>query len=345
MITRVVFHIAIVIWIAVSLDERFLTIWYAWKQRLRTPSIPIDRYGTVVWEQPISSPFSRRSVFNPSILFDNSRWIVISRFTRGRRALQCFFQYALEDDEIKIDGVRYRATMLATIFNKDFGSKIEEFPIYTRTYGGVRDPLFWQGEDPRIFVRGKRVFVQSTLHRPDGRRCLAHGTLENIGPKVVYVPRSVIQSPVDEKNWSSIPGFENIFLTHVHPRWKVARLSEDGTPSFFVDEISPENLKGLRCTSGCRPFGKNLLTCLHSVHPYRTYLCEISPQTFLPLRMSPVLEFSAGENYIEFPSGLETIGMGEFVYFGVGLNDSGFKIYRMRGELVDSILSINLIND
>jgi hypothetical protein len=335
-----------------TLDERFFALWKLWRERDKlllaqtTKGVfQIDNYGVVLWHEPPSSPLSRRSIFNPSIIFDRQRdrWIVASRFTRGRRTGQCLLQYLADDDDVMIRGEPFRASILISVFDNSFSRKIEEFPVYVKRYGETIDPLFWQGEDPRIFVEAGELLIQSTLHSPHGRRLLAHGKLETVeGSKVIYVPSRIIRSENDEKNWSAISTREGLFLTHVHPRWKVARLSPgNGTPEFVLDEEAPEILHGLRCTSGCKPFGKTtLITCLHSTHPYRTYLCELDSTSLLPLRLSQPLEFGSGLNYIEFPSGLEV--RGNDVYFGVGINDIEYKIFKTPREVIDILLTVDL---
>jgi len=337
-------------WLILFLDDRFFTIWKLWRERnnlqLTKGIFPIDNYGTVVWREPKRSPLSRRSVFNPSIIFDRQRdrWLVASRYTRGRRTGQCLIQYLADDDDVLIRGETFRANILISVFDRSFERKLEEFPVYVKRYSGSVDPLFWQGEDPRVFIETGELMIQSTLHSVDGKRLLAHGSLETRDSRVIYVPKRIIRSQFDEKNWSAISNRNGVFLTHVHPRWKVAKLTgESSVPDFILDAEAPEILRGLRCTSGCKPFKPTtLITCLHSTHPYRTYLCELDSRTLLPIRLSQPLEFGSGLNYIEFPSGLEV--RDNEVYFGVGLDDIEFQIFKTTKEVIDNLLTIIIRN-
>ena len=322
------------------LDERLYILWKIWTQRPK--AVPVGELSSrVVWEEGPSFPLSRRSVFNPSIHFDkvSNRWLMISRFTRGRRVGQCLLQYTIEDDLIDIDGLEHRASMLLQIFDMGF-NLIREIPVYVRTFGGSNDCLRWQGEDPRFFTNEiGELQVQATLHEPNGKIRLAHGPLRTTSDgRVLWNVSRVIKSSENQKNWGALPDGRR-FLTNVFPEWRVASLDSAGyqTTLMSLDTSGIDRLTGLRCTSGCKQFTKStLLTCLHSVHPYRTYLCEIDSRTLKPLRISPPLEFCEGLGYIEFPSGLEVLG--EDVFLGVGINDIKLKVIKLKAYLVGELM-------
>lgn len=303
----------------------------------------------LVWKSPLSNPLRRRSVFNPSMIFDadRKRWLVLCRYTRGRRVGQCMLQYLLDDDVLRLRGRRYRASMLLYIFNDEFEKQSEE-PVYVLSEIKSTNPLFWQGEDPKLYVdeHGK-IMVQATLHSPSGLICLGQGSLARVDDKLVWDVRRTVQSRVNQKNWSASPlayQGSQMFLSHVYPKWRWTILSPEGVPRVVFESFSFGELGDLRCTSGCRPFRENtLLTCLHSKNPYKTYLCEIDRETLLPVRMSPAFEFSPDKSYIEFCSGLEIVG--DKVYFGVGINDAQFEIYLMMRDEVEKLLFVSLNSD
>jgi hypothetical protein len=245
-------------------------------------------------------------------------------------------QYLLDDDNVRIRGKAYRASMLLYIFNDEFETQSEE-PVYVSVERKSSNPLFWQGEDPKLYINehGQRM-VQATLHSPEGLICLGQGPLSRVDGKLIWDVKRVVQSRVHQKNWAASSlqrDGRQLFLSHVFPRWRWSSISEDGTPRTEFEAPSPGELTDLRCTSGCREFRENtLLTCLHSKNPYRTYFCEIDRKTLLPLRLSPAFDFTPSKTYIEFCSGLEIAG--NKVYFGVGINDAEFEIYLMEKEEV-----------
>jgi hypothetical protein len=233
--------------------------------------------------------------------------------------------------------------MILYIFNGEF-EKLSEEPVYVNTFGGTGNPLFWQGEDPRLYLDEKgRKMVQGTIHGKAGEIRLGHGSLVRIDGKLIWDVSAVVQSPKSEKNWSSTPltrGGSRLFLTDVSPKWRFCTLSRTGIPNPIFVMDSPSVLKGLRCTSPCRDFSpRTLLTCLHSTHPYKTYFLEIDSETLLPIRMSPPLDFSPDKSYIEFASGLELVDNN--VYIGVGLNDAQFEIYRLSKTDVAGFMNIS----
>lgn len=302
-----------------------------------------------VWQGPLYGPVSRRSVFNPSIIYDHDsdRWVVICRYTRGRNTGQIVLQYLAEDDTKTIYDKVHRATMRIFVLDKHF-RLISDEPVYvdTKPYPGAeaRDILFWQGEDPRFFVdEHGRLMVQASVHQRDRVIKLAHGRLERTPDSrfMKWVIERVIKLPSSQKNWGSLPAKQDdrkMFLTDVHPRWKIQIVSSDGTVTRVVDvDTTPyKQLQGLRCTSRCCTFTETtLLTCLHSVHPYQTYFCEIDMETTLPIRLSPPLIFDV-DSYIEFPSGLDILD--DRVFIGIGINDVKAAIYSINKDKVSELL-------
>lgn len=303
-----------------------------------------------VWQGPIHSPVSRRSVFNPSIIYDHGseRWFVICRYTRGRKTGQVLLQYLAEDDTTLIYDKVHRATMILFVLDKRFNLVSRE-PVYVdnEPYPGAQpqDLLFWQGEDPRFFVdEHNRLMVQASVHQMDRIIKLAHGRLEKTpdGRFLKWTIEKVIKLPSSQKNWGSLPVTQfnsKLFLTDVYPKWKVQIVDQQGSVKNIIDIDTPGILlKNLRCTSRCCLFKQGtLLTCLHSVHPYQTYFCEIDLSTLGPLRLSPPLIFDI-DSYIEFPSGLDIID--DFVYVGVGINDVKASVYRLPVDYVDRLLKV-----
>lgn len=229
------------------LDERLFILWKIWTQRPK--AVPVGELSRkIVWETEPQSPIlSRRSIFNPSIHFDrvSKRWLMISRFTRGRRVGQCLLQYAIEDDLLKIDGSEHRASMLLQIFDREF-NLIRETPVYVKTFQGSSDCLRWQGEDPRFFLNEDgELQVQATLHEPTGKIRLAHGPLGTSSDGRVYwkVTR-VIKSSENQKNWGGMMG--NRFLTNVFPEWRVVSLDRRGkqTTVMSLDTSKIDRLSG-----------------------------------------------------------------------------------------------------
>lgn len=328
-------------------DDRFFVLW---RMSQRSPKIySLKEIRDVVWRSPLSNPLRRRSMFNPSLLYEASRdrWLVLARYTRGRRLGQCLIQYLLDDDDVKLRNETYRASMILYIFNGDF-EKLSEEPVYVNKFGGSRNPLFWQGEDPRLYLdAGGKKIVQATIHGRNGEIRLGHGELVRIDGKLIWNVTTVVQSSRPEKNWSSTPlsrDGSRVFLTDVSPRWRFCTLSQTGVPTTVFDMNSPSVLRRLRCTSPCRRFSAHtMLTCLHSAHPYKTYFLEFDSNRLLPIRMSPPLDFSPDKSYIEFASGLEIVGNN--VYIGVGLNDAQFEIYRLSRTDVAGFMNISFSYD
>jgi len=325
-------------------DDRIFTLWRVGSQS--PGAFSVQHLRSLVWRGPVSNPLRRRSIFNPSLVYDSerSRWLVIARYTRGRRIGQCLLQYLLDDDEVKLRNELYRATMILYVFNEEF-EKLSEEPVFVNKFWGTNDPLTWQGEDPRIYFDEEgRVAVQATVHGRAGEIKLGRGKLVRMDGKLTWQLKRVVQSGKPQKNWAPTPKLRDgsqIFLTNVYPRWRCATLSADGVPNLVVDQMSPVVLKGLRCTSPCRPLtDKTLLTCLHSTHPYKTYLAEICSETLLPIRVSPPLDFSPEQSYIEFASGLEIVG--DRVYIGMGINDAQSEIYLLSRGDVDGLMVIPL---
>lgn len=309
-------------------------------------SVDLSRFSQLVFQGPDSDPLSRRSVFNPSLLFDGC-WHLVARYTRGRRLAQCIWQLALEDDVVNIEGVEYRASMI--YYQLDCKFKIvNEVPVYVRTepYPGARslNSLWWQGEDPRFFKNEDgKLTVQATVHQTDGVIKLGHGTLKYKQGHLTWEINRIIQTPLSQKNWAAIPlnhQGRQLFLDRVSPEWSVVTLDEKGVIQTVIKTNKFAKWFGkLRCTTGCRPFKPGtLLTCLHTANPYRTILCELSSTTLLPNRISKPLEFKYPDAYIEFPSGLEILDGNVFI--GLGFNDTHFEIRKLPIDVVDKLLSI-----
>lgn len=309
-----------------------------------TNTVDLSRSGTVVWSGPPSNPLRRRSVFNPSITFHSGKWHVMTRYTRGRRFLQCMMQYVFDDDIISIHGKEYRASIRYFCFDPEFNLLSDE-PIFVETVprpGFIpTDTLFWQGEDPRVYKNeNNQLRIQATVHKGNVRKLAQGGMIRKEGILIWDIER-IIQSSNHEKNWSAIPLSHNhsqLFITHVYPQWRVGTLDGTGRFTTLIQTKKYEKwFAKLRCTSCCCPFrSKTLLTCLHTVHPYRTVLCEIDSITLLPLRLSLPLEFYMDESYIEFPSGLAV--KDHMVYLGLGLNDTCCEIRRFSMEEVEKLL-------
>lgn len=313
--------------------------------------IDVTEISEMVWRGPISNPMYRRSVFNPSFIFDSSKnvWHLVARFTRGRRLAQCIWQYVLDDDLIQIDGREHRSTIMYYQLDRNFNVLHEERVfVETEPYPGATpiDQLFWQGEDPRIYRdENGKIKVQATVHQNDGVIKLAQGTLKYKEDLLTWNINRIIQSPLSEKNWGALPlnhKGRQLFLDKVSPEWSVVTLDEKGNKNQVLKTEKFAKWFGkLRCTSACRPFRDGtLLTCLHTVHPYRTILCELSCKTLLPLRISRPLEFKTPDAYIEFPSGLEILDGN--VFFGLGFNDTYFEIRKVPLVEVDNLLTITL---
>lgn len=247
----------------------------------------------------------------------------------------------MDDDLIHIRGGEYRASMLLYVFSDEFEKRKEE-PVYVSVGRGTSNPLFWQGEDPRLYRNEKgELMVQATIHSPEGLICLGQGTLCRVDGRLVWNVQRIVQSRVNQKNWAASPLTRNgrqLFLSHVYPKWCWTSLDVGGVSrrEFVIPSFG--EFTDLRCTSGCVDFRPNtLLTCLHSKKPYKTFFCEIDKTTLLPLNISPALDFSPEKSYIEFCSGLEVVG--EKVYLGVGINDAQFEIYLMdREEIVKTLV-------
>jgi len=342
--------LVICIFICLFLDETFY-IDTKGEQRFNN-TVDLSELTNTVWKSPPSTALSRRSIFNPSLIFDPHLdcWHMFCRYTRGRRLLQCLLQYLLEDDIVYIDKRSYRASILYIRLNSDF-QPIQEIPVYVETepYPGAipHDQLFWQGEDPRVFRdENNNLKIQATIHQSDGIIRLGQGSLKTVDDKLIWKIERVIRSETSEKNWSAIPLVKDdsqLFLTHVSPVWRMATLSPGGvvTP---VLETSKYDIwfNKLRCTSSCQMFTeKTMLTCLHTVHPYRTVLCEISCETLLPIRLSHPLEFKNSNAYIEFASGFCI--KDDKVYFGMGFNDTYSEVISLTKERVEGLL-VNVLN-
>jgi len=348
---RIVLGVVIVLTLLLVLtrDEEILT---AMKLHSRFKNtVVIQSEGKTVWRGPTCNPFSRRSVFNPSMVYDagQGRWYVFSRNTRGRRLLQWGWQQILENDVVRIQGREFRASIMLTTLDGNFNPMASEQIFVETKPRGVKPPedcLFWQGEDPRVFMNeGGRMRIQATVH-DGGIRKLGQGNLVRRGGLLTWNVQRIIQSPTHEKNWSALPkqhrqSGRQIFLSHVYPQWRMVTLDEGGRIDNILVSSSDYQpwFKMLRCTSGCQPFlPGRLLTCLHTVHPYRTVLCEIDEETLLPTRISQPLEFDHPDSYIEFCSGL-TVLEGQ-VYFGIGLNDTHCEIRKFSIAFVNSLLTI-----
>lgn len=342
----VYYLIPICLLVALFLDELYYTIMK--RQTRFEGSVDLSRISQVSFTGPESNPFSRRSVFNPSILFDDG-WHMVARNTRGRRLAQCIWQLALEDDVVEIGGVEYRASMIYYQLDRRF-KVVREVPVYVRTepYPGARsgNPLWWQGEDPRVFKdENGKLKIQATVHQSDGVIKLGHGPLTYNKGYLTWEISRIIQDPRSQKNWSAIPltsEGRQLFLDRVSPDWSVVTLDERGVakPVLKTNKFAKWFGK-LRCTTGCKPFKPGtFLTCLHTTNPYRTILCEINSQTLLPRRISEPLEFKYPDTYIEFPSGLETLDGN--VYLGLGFNDTHFEIRKLSIDVVDGLLTIDV---
>jgi len=326
--------------IAFVVDEKIYALWRMWGRTSKAYSLKELR--SIVWKGPSSNPLSRRSVFNPSLLHEpeRKRWLLLARYTRGRRLGQCTLQYLLDDDICMIRNEKYRASMRLYIFDDHFRC-IREEPVFVNVLEGARDPLFWQGEDPRIFRDSDgRIRVQATLHGQYGEIKLGYGGIIRIDGRLVWEVDTVVKSQSPQKNWAPTPltrGGRQIFLTHVSPRWVCATISPEGYPDYFFSTPSPGQLRGLRCTSPCVRFSENsFITCIHSVHPYKTYFLEIDAQTLEPLRMSAPLDFNPDVSYIEFASGLEIVG--DNVFVGVGINDTRCEVHVLTKFDVDCLM-------
>ena len=307
-------------------------------------TVDLSSSGEIVWSGPASSAMSRRSVFNPSMLFHSDSWHVFTRYTRGRRFLQCMMQYSFENDVVDIGGKEYRASIRYYRLDDKFQTIVDE-PVYVemvpRPGFTPMDSLFWQGEDPRVFCNEKnQIRVQATIHQGEIRK-LAQGKIVRREGKLVWEIEKIIQSKESEKNWSALPislKDQQLFITHVSPTWRVGALDKQGRFNPVVQTSKYEKwFSKLRCTSLCCPFKSDtFLTCLHTTHPYQTILCEIDSKTLLPLRLSLPLKFHFDDSYIEFPSGLAV--KDKRVYLGLGLNDTFCEIRALSIEEVEKLL-------
>jgi hypothetical protein len=331
------------------MDEIYLVDYHAHDRFKNT--FHMKRYGKIVWQGPICNVWERRSVFNPSIVYEPSkeRWHIFCRYTRGRRALQCMYQQLLENDVVKISDQEYRESMLYICLTKEFHT-ISSEPVFVNTSPkGCSSPidiLFWQGEDPRAFRnQDGKLRLQATVHSGETRK-LGYGALVRKQGKMVWDPETIIQSKSNEKNWSALPLIDKsgsqIFLSHVSPEWKMTIIDSNGYPQTILSTGKYEAwFRKLRCTSPSYYLSPGrLLTCLHTYHPYRTILCEIDSKSLLPTRMSLPLEFEYPDSYIEFPSGLYILH--DKVYFGVGVNDTRSKIWEFPKSFIQSLLTIHL---
>jgi hypothetical protein len=263
--------------------------------------------------------------------------------------MQCVYQQMIDNDVCQLSGKEYRASMLYTCLSPDF-HPIGSEPIFVNTSppgcSSPLDDLFWQGEDPRVFRnQSGKLRLQATVHSGSTRK-LAHGSLVRKEGKLVWDLHSLIRSPANEKNWSALPLTDpqgsQIFLSHVHPEWKMTTLTSDGYPRTLL--TTPRYaawFRKLRCTSPCQVLSPGkLLTLLHTYHPYRTVLCEIDSKTLLPTRLSLPLEFEYPDSYIEFPSGLFIHE--DKVYVGLGINDTKARIWEFPLDLIQQLLVIHL---
>jgi predicted GH43/DUF377 family glycosyl hydrolase len=346
----ILFLCLFLVWLLIHMDEIYLVDYYR-EYRFKNTFI-MKRYGKVVWQGPTCNVWGRRSVFNPSIVYEpnKERWHIFCRYTRGRRVLQCMYQQLLENDVVKISDQDYRESMFYICLTKEFHT-ISSEPVFVNTSPkGCSSPidiLFWQGEDPRTFRnQDGKLLLQATVHSGEVRK-LAHGTLVRHQGKLLWEPEMIIQSKTNEKNWSALPLTDKkcgsqIFLSHVSPEWKMTTLTSDGYPQTILSTSKYETwFRNLRCTSPTyHLFPGKLLTCLHTYHPYRTVLCEIDSKTLLPTRLSLPLEFEYPDSYIEFPSGLYI--MDDKVYIGVGVNDTRAKIWEFTKSFILNLLTIHL---
>ena len=336
------YTVSIIIFMLFFMDEIFQT---DIKSGIRfNNTVDLSKLGELVWSGPPSSALSRRSVFNPSIIYHSGCWHVFTRYTRGRRLLQCMLQYSFENDVVTIRGEKYRASILYYRLDGQF-NPISEEPVYVREEPlpgfSPTDPLFWQGEDPRVFRNEKnQLRLQATVHKGDIRK-LAQGCVSRMDDYLIWEVERVVDSPVSEKNWAAIPltnEGSQLFLKHVSPNWTVGTLNTKGKFTPIIESNKYEKkLTKLRCTSCCCTFRQNtLLTCLHTTHPYQTVLCEIDSKTLLPTRLSLPLRFRMEDSYIEFPSGLCI--RDNYVYFGLGLNDTTCEIRKFSMDEVEKLL-------
>jgi hypothetical protein len=336
------YTLSIVVFMLFFMDEIFYT---DMKSGLRfRNTVDLSQSGEIVWNGPPSNAFSRRSVFNPTMIFHSGYWHVFTRYTRGRRFLQCMMEYSLDNDVIEIAGKEYRASVRYFMLDRDF-RVLTDVPVFVPMVpspGFVPpDPLFWQGEDPRVYRNeSNQIRLQATLHQGDVRK-LAQGRIVRREGMLIWDIERIIQSGVSEKNWSALPLLHKgsqVFLTHVAPSWRMGTLDRNGELHTFLETTKYQKwLSKLRCTSCCIPFRKDtLLTCLHTTHPYQTVLCEIDSKTLLPLRLSLPLQFHMDDSYIEFPSGLAT--KDNKIYFGLGLNDTFCEIRGLSTDEVERLL-------